>query len=98
MSLPKPAETFVAALHSGKKPKKVAFSRDFGITAVDPEVARICDAAAHQFESAGVIVEEATPDFEDAHEIFQTLRAFNYAISFADLLKDHRDKLKPEIV
>ncbi len=98
MSLPKPAESFVSALHSGKKPKKVAFSRDLGITAVDPEVARICEEAAHQFERAGVIVEEATPDFQDAHEIFQTLRALNYAISFADLLKNHRDKLKPEIV
>jgi len=98
MSLPKPDETYVSALRSGKKPKKVAFSRDFGITAVNPEVARICDNAAHQFESAGVIVEEATPDFTDAHEIFQTLRALNFAISFADLLKDHRDRLKPEIV
>jgi len=98
MSLPKPAETYVSALRSGKKPEKVAFSRDFGITAVNPEVARICDNAAHQFESAGVIVEEATPDFTDAHEIFQTLRALNFAISFGDLLKDHRDRLKPEIV
>ncbi len=98
MSLPKPAEGFVSALRSGKKPKKVAFSRDFGITAVDPEVARICEEAAHQFERAGVIVEEATPDFEDAHEIFQTLRALNYAVSYSNLLKDHRHKLKPEII
>ncbi len=98
MSLPKPAETYVSVVRSGNKPKKIAFSRNLGITAVDPEVARICEKAAYEFEKVGVIVEEATPDFSDTHEIFQTLRALNFAISFADLLKDHRDKLKPEVI
>ena len=70
MSLPKPSVSYQSATLSGKKPKKIAFSRDLGITAVDPEVARICEKAAYGFESAGVIVEEATPDFSDAHEIF----------------------------
>ena len=98
MSLPKPAQTYQSVVQTGQRPLKVAFSRDFGITPVDPEVAKICEKAAHQFESAGVIVEEATPDFSDAHEIFQTLRALGYAISFGDLLKNHRDKIKPEII
>jgi len=98
ISMPKPAETYVSFVRSGNRPKKVAFSRNFGMTAVDPEVAEICEKAARQFESAGVIVEEATPDFSDAHEIFQTLRALNYAISFGELMKEHRDKFKPEII
>lgn len=98
MSLPKPAETYASVVASGKLPKKIAFSKDFGITAVDPEVAEICEKAAHEFEKAGVIVEEATPDFSDTHEVFQTLRALNFAISFGDLMKNHRDKIKPEII
>lgn len=98
MSLPKPAQTFSSVVNAARPPKKIAFSRDLGITAVNPEVADICQKAAHAFEKAGVIVEEETPDFSDAHEIFQTLRAQIFAISFGDLLKDHRDKFKPELI
>ncbi len=98
MSLPKPSISYREIVRSDKKPVKIAFSKDFGITAVDPEVARICEKAAYAFESAGVIVEEATPDFSDAHDIFQSLRALNYAVSFGGLIKEHRNKLMPEIV
>ncbi len=98
MSLPKPSISYQKIVRSDKKPIKIAFSKDFGITAVDPEVARICEKAAYAFESAGVIVEEATPDFSDAHEIFQCLRALIYAVSFGGLIKEHRNKLMPEIV
>ena len=97
-SLPKPAQSYVSVLQSDQKPKKVAFSRNLGMTAVDPEVAGICERAAYEFEKAGIIVEEATPDFSDAHEIFQTLRALNFATSYGDLMKEHRDKFKPEII
>jgi amidase len=43
-------------------------------------------------------VEEAHPDLREAHECFQVLRAFDYVISKAQLLRDHRDKLKPEVI
>jgi amidase len=79
-------------------PKRVAFSKDLGITPVDPEVAAICEAAARRFESLGAVVEEATPDFSGAHECFQTLRALGFAVGHADRLRDHRDLLKPEVV
>ncbi len=97
-SLPKPQKSYGDVVRQAAAPRKVAFSRDFGITPVDPEVALICENAAREFEKAGVIVEEATPDFTDAHEIFQTLRALSFAIGMADLLENHREKLKPEVV
>jgi amidase len=73
-------------------------SRDLGVTPVDPEVARIVTDAARRFEEAGVIVEEAHPDFSKLHECFHVLRALSYALGKQELLAAHRDKLKPEVI
>jgi amidase len=98
VSKPRPATSYLDQARSGWKPKKVAFSRDLGITPVDPEVARIVEEAAHRFEDAGVLVEHACPDLSEAHECFQTLRALSFATGMKPLLDAHRDKLKPEVI
>src|SRR5215468_11729471 len=66
LSLPAPATPFLCAARAGKKPKRVAYSPDLGITPVDPEVAAVTKKAAQRFADAGVIVEEAHPDFSEA--------------------------------
>ena len=98
VSLPRYATSFLEMARCGWKPKRVAVSRDLGITPVDPEVADIVTAAARRLEEAGVIVEEAHPDLSEAHECFQTLRALSFATGMKPLLEAHRDKLKPEII
>ena len=98
ISLPDDGTSFREAALRGERPKKVAFSRDFGITPVDPEVAEICEAAARRFADAGVVVEEAKPDFSAAHDCFQVLRACSFAVTKAELLENHRDLLKPEVI
>lgn len=98
LSLPVLPTSFLSAARSGKKPKRVAYSPDLGITPVDPEVAEITRKAAMRFAEAGVIVEEAHPDLREAHECFHVLRAFDFAISKANLLREKRDLLKPEVI
>jgi amidase len=98
LSKPRPAQSFLEAARSGWKPKRVAYSRDLGITPVDPQVAEITRAAAMRFAEAGVIVEEAHPDFSQAHECFHVLRARDFALKLAHLLEAHPDKFKPESV
>jgi amidase len=98
LSLPKLPTSFLSAARSGSKPKRVAYSTDLGITPVDPEVAQITRKAAQRFAEAGAIVEEAHPDLREAHECFHVLRAFDFAISKAKLLRTHRDQLKPEVI
>ncbi len=98
LSLPLLPESFRSAARSGNKPKRVAYSPDLGITPVDPEVAAITRKAAERFAEAGVIVEEAHPDLREAHECFHVLRAFDFAISKAALLRTKRDLLKPEVI
>ncbi|WFU38611.1 amidase family protein [Bradyrhizobium sp. CB82] len=98
LSLPAPATSFLSAARSGKKPKRIAYSPDLGITPVDPEVKAITRKAAERFADAGVIVEEAHPDWREAHECFHALRALDFAMSKAKLLREKRDLLKPEVV
>ncbi len=98
LSLPKLPTSFRAAVKSGARPQRVAYSADLGITPVDPEVAAITRKAAERLADAGVIVEEAHPDFSGVHECFQVLRGYDYAVSKAQLLRQHRDLLKPEVV
>jgi len=98
LSLPALPSSFLSAARSGKGPRRVAYSPDLGITAVDPEVAAITRKAALRFAEAGAIVEEAHPDLREAHECFHVLRAFDFAISKAALLRSKRDQLKPEVI
>src|SRR5216110_1925933 len=98
LSLPKLPNSFLSAARGGGKPKRVAYSPDLGITPVDPEVAAVTRKAAQRFEELGVIVEEAHPDLREAHECFHVLRAFDFAISKAALLRSNRDLLKPEVI
>ena len=98
LSLLSPPTSFLSAARSGQKPLRIAYSPDLGITPVDPEVIAITRKAAMRFAEAGVSVEEAHPDLSEAHECFHVLRAFDFAISKANLLRDKRDMLKPEVI
>ena len=97
-SLPLLPTSFLSAAQSGKKPKRVAYSPDLGITPVDPEVAAVTRKAAQRFADADVIVEEAHPDLREAHECFHVLRAFDFAVTKARLLRSKRELLKPEVI
>jgi amidase len=98
LSLPRENVSYLDAARSGPRPKRVAFSRDLGITPVDPEVADIVERAAHKLSEAGVVVEEAHPDFREAHDCFQVLRALSFATGLKTLYENHRDKLKPDVI
>ena len=98
LSMPREAASYRGAVAARKLPKRIAFSADFGVTPVDPEVAAICARAAKRFEDLGCIVEEAHPDFHDVEELFQTYRAISYYVSKKGLLDSHRAALKPEVV
>lgn len=98
LSLPAPAQSFLATTRTGKRPRRIAFSADLGITPVDPQIAAIARKAARRFAEMGVTVEEAHPDLREAQECFHILRAFDFALSKAALLRSHRDLLKPEII
>ena len=98
LSLPREATSFARAASEPVKPRRLAVSRNLGITPVDPEVEELVLAAARKFSDLGVVVEEAHPDLSEAMHCFQTLRALSFATGMRQLLHDHRDLLKPEVV
>ncbi|MCA6110081.1 amidase [Bradyrhizobium cenepequi] len=98
LSLPAPTTSFLSATRSGRKPKRIAYSPDLGITPVDPQIRAVTRKAAERFAEAGAIVEEAHPDLSEAHECFHVLRAFDFAVTKAALLRTKRDLLKPEVI
>ncbi len=98
LSKPRPAQSFLSAARSGWRPARVAFSADLGVTPVDPQVADITRHAALRFADAGVIVEEAHPDFSQVHESFQVLRAQSLAMSLGALLEKYHERMKPELI
>lgn len=98
LSLPKDKHSFSSVMQNHWKPKRVAVSRNLGITPVDPEVGDLVMAAARKLEASGVIVEEAHPDMHEAMQCFQTLRALGFATGMQTLLHNHRDQLKADVV
>ena len=91
------AGMFLEAARNPRKPARIAFSADLGLTPVDPAVKAVFGDAVSRLEGAGLPMVEACPDFTGTHEAFQVLRAVAYAVSNGPLLDSHRDLLKPEV-
>lgn len=98
LSLPREPLRYLDHALAPTKPLRVAFSADLSVTPVDPEVLAICRAAADKLAADGVDVIEDQPDLRASHEVFQTLRAYQYAASHGHKLRDFPELLKPEMV
>ena len=77
---------------------RIGWSRNLGRYPVQPAVTEVCDKARPVFAALGCQVEDGEPDFKDADEIFQTLRAWSFAQSRAEDLKRHRDLMKDTVI
>ena len=98
LSLPTPERSFVDWVDNPTTPRRIGFTPDLGLTAVDPEVAEICRSAMDHFRDMGAEVEEASPDMGDAEWIFQTLRGASFVANYRTLLAERRSELKPEMI
>ena len=94
-----PAVSFSQAVAQPVAPKRVAFTADFGGSIpVDAETREICARAAQRFAELGATVEEASPDFGDAGEVFLALRSQNFLVDREPLLEKYRDRIKPDLI
>lgn len=84
ISLSEPPSAFAAELERDFTDVKIAYSPDLGELPVDPAVTAAIEGQLPVFSDLGCQLEYAAPDFSDAYEIFQTLRAWSYELSFAD--------------
>jgi amidase len=94
-----PRRSFSQAVAQPVAPRRVAFTADFGGSIpVDAETRAICAKAAQRFTELGCIVEEASPDFGDAGEVFLALRSQNFLVDREPLLEKYRDRIKPDVI
>lgn len=84
ISLEQPASVFADNLERDFAGVKVAWSPDLGGLPVDSQVTDVIQRQLPVFGDLGCSVEQAQPDFRDAYDIFQTLRAWNFEMSFAE--------------
>ncbi|MBV9652966.1 MAG: amidase [Acetobacteraceae bacterium] len=98
LSFPPPAVPYAEAVRNPRRPKRVAYSANLGIGAVDAEVARICETAVRRFAEFGAQVDGAHPDFSGAVEAFQVLRANLMAATRGHLLEAHRARINEDIL
>jgi amidase len=98
IALSEPGASFAAPLERDLKGLRVAWSPDLGgRVPVDPEVRAVIEASAAVFEELGCVVDQACPDLRGADEVFRTLRAWRFEVSFGTLLDRHPEQLKQTI-
>ena len=90
--------SFVDIIEGTDTPKRVAFSPDLSIVSMEKEIAEVCGGATTFFADIGAEVTDEIPDFTGVLEAFQTLRAVLFATMMEPILKQHRDRIAPEII
>ena len=89
---------FFGSLERSLKGIRVAWCPDLGGLPLDPRVRTVLEGQRKTFEDLGCIVEPACPDLTDADKIFLTIRRWRSWIGLGDLLRDHRNEMKPEAI
>jgi len=98
ISLPEPGGLFRRPLDRDFHGVRIAWSPDFGKLPVDPRVTGALESQCHVFEDLGCQVDRAQPDFSGADEAFKVLRAWEFEISYGELLDSHPGQIKDTVV
>lgn len=89
---------FRTSLERDFKGARIAWSPTMGGLPVDKRVVQAIEAQRKVFEDLGCVVEEACPDFRDAHEVFMALRAFAFESGLGAVMDQHPGVLKDTVV
>jgi amidase len=97
-SIEQPGSLFAARLTRDFRGVKVGWSPTLGGLPVERAVLAALEAQREALADMGLIVEEADPDFTDAEEIFQVLRAHSFEANYGSLLASHRAQMKDTVI
>lgn len=76
---------------------RVAWAPDLGGLPIDSAVRSALAGVPEVFAGFGHIVEEACPDLREAGQVFDTLRAWSFAMTLGDLIDEHGDRMKETV-
>jgi amidase len=98
IAIEEPGSVFCRTLRRDFKGVRIAWSRNLGRYPVEPIVNAVCDGARPVFADLGCTLEDREPDFAEADEVFQVLRAWSFAQEHGEDLKQHRDLMKDTVI
>jgi amidase len=98
ISIQEPGSLFGRPLDRDFKGIHVAWSRNLGYLPVEPVITEVCDLQRSIFEDLGCRVDDAEPDFTDATDVFNVLRAWKFALDREDELRRHRELIKDTVI
>lgn len=98
ISIAEPGSRFAQPLGRDFTGVRIAWNRDFGGVPVDPQVTAALEAHRQTFGALGCEIVDGSPDFRDAHEIFQTWRAWSFELNYGHLLTTHRHLVKDTVI
>jgi amidase len=98
IAIREPGSLFAQPLERDFKGVRIAWSPDLGGIPVDPRITAVLEAQGQVLSALGCSLEEATPDFTDADEIFQAWRAWRFALVYGELVQTQRHLIKDTVI
>ena len=98
IALPAAGEGFRQPLARDFRNTRIAWSADFGGLPMDQQITQVLEPQIETFAGLGCEVAPGQPDFSDADEIFQVLRAWAFELKFTPLIEKHREQIKDTII
>jgi amidase len=98
IAIAEPGSLFARPLGRDFKGVRIAWSRDLGGIPVDSRVTAVLDSQRPMFEALGCLLDDATPDFSDADEIFQVWRAWRMELAYGDHVRNRRELVKDTVI
>lgn len=98
ISISEPGSLFARSLERDFTGVRLAWNRDVGGVPVDPRVTAVLEAQRQTFTGLGCHVEDGSPDFRDADEIFKIWRAWSFEARYGELLKTQRHLMKDTVI
>jgi len=93
---PKIFETIIKP--SDKKILRVAYTEDLNIYPVDKDIKKVFNQSISVLSKLGIEMENAAPNLPNVDNVFQIYRAYSFAHSHKNHIKNHRDLMKDTLV
>jgi amidase len=98
LSLEAPGTSFLGVLDTDLRGLRVAWAPDLGgRIPVEPAVTAVLAPQVKVFEDLGAVVTEACPDLSGADEAFDVLRAWHFATTLGDVVREHPGQVKETV-
>jgi amidase len=98
IALQEPGSQFARPLDRSFQGVRVAWAHQIAGMIFDPRVTQVVDRQRKTLESLGCVVEDTSPDFSGADEVFRTLRAWTYELTHEEKYRKYRDLLKDTVI